>query len=633
MKIEQIDLLAKEVLKHKRLYYKGTPEIEDEEYDKLEEQLKKYDPDNQVLKMVGSDFFSSKKIKHSKKMLSLDKKYEIKELTSWINQNEVVGLFKMDGSSASVIYKNGKLSLVKTRGDGEYGENITAPAIYIKSLIGNIDIIEDETEIRGEIVCSHGDFEKLSKEMIKRGLDKPKSPRNVVAGILGRKDHIDLAKYLTFYAFDLLSNIDYRSEMDKINKLEQLKFKCPNPVIINNEKELLNFIEKTKEYMSSGDFLIDGSVFIFNNLSEQINLGYTSHHPKYKMAFKFQSEGEVTALENIEWQISRFGVYTPVGIVSPVEMDGATISKVTLHNLKTVKMFNLKKEDEIKIVRSGEVIPKFLEVVNSSNHKLEIPDKCYFCNTKLKEDDVRLICENSSCIGRKEEYILNFIQKIGIDDLSGKRVRAMMNHGLIKDIPDIFKITLKDLLELPNTKERMANKLLKNIEKSKETNIIKFLSSLNFTGGARKSTELLIENGYNSWESLFSLKEENLLEIKGFAKKKAKDYIESLNENRKLISELIELGFVITFPIMEKSSNSLEGLIFCITGDLQEFKSRKELEMLIKANGGKSSSSVSSQTSYLICNEKSSSSKYKKAEDLGVTIITEKEFLEKVSNG
>ena len=621
---ERIQLLSQEVLKHKRLYYKGQKEIEDEEYDILEEELRKLDPKNPVLSMVGSDFFSGEKIKHDKKMLSLNKKYDINELIDWVEDQKLLGMFKVDGSASSIMYEKGKLKLAKTRGNGEYGENITAGVLYIpsikKKLSKNID-----AEIRGEIYCKHDRFEFLCQEMERRGLDTPKSPRNVVAGILGRKDHVDLAEYLDFLSFDFICDEHFDYENEKIDLLKENKFETPKIKKITNTYELNEYIEEVKNFFDNGNYLIDGAVFVYDDIRVQEEKGYTSHHPKYKMAFKFQSEGTETTLTDIEWQISRFGVYTPVGVVSPVELDGATITKVTLHNLKTVKLFNLKKEDTIKIVRSGEVIPKFLEVVEESDNELEIPKKCFYCDNDLIEEEVRLICDNTNCNGRHKEYILNFIKKIGIDDLSEKRLEPMMEMGMVSTVEDIYKLTKEDLLKLPQTKARLADKILKNINKSKKINIIKFLSSLNFVGGARKNTELLIEEGYDSFDKIFNLSVDDLLKIKGFAEKKANDYIRSLHDNRDLIFNLIELGFEIEWPKVNKGG-VLEGKQFCITGDLNIAENRKQLEKIIKENGGKASSSVSKNTDYLICNEESSSSKYKKAQSLNIPIITEKEF-------
>lgn len=619
---KRIKGLVKEIKKHKALYYNGTPEIDDESFDRLEDELKKIDPNNKILKTVGYNTSKGEKVRHEKKMLSLNKEYNIDSLKNWVNEKPVFALFKIDGSACSLIYKNGLFSLAKTRGNGEFGENITSSCKFLKDIPNEISDMSD-LEIRGEVFCTIENFKKLCIEMDKRGLDKPKSPRNVVAGVLGRKDHKDLASFFSFFAFELLSDKDLNEDV-KHENLFKLGFQTPPSNLIKNSEQLEDFIKKTKDFMSNGSYLIDGAVFSINDVQEQKKLGYTSHHPKYKMAFKFQSEGTTTKLNDIAWQISRFGVYTPVGIVEPVEVDGATISKVTLHNLKTVELYNLKKGDLIKIVRSGEVIPKFLEVVQSSNNKMDIPFKCEYCGNRLLSDDVRLVCDNLNCTGRHSEYILNFVQKIGIDDLSDKRLEPMIKSKMISSIPDIYKITKKDLLSLPQTKDKLADKILLNINNSKNVDIVKFLSSLNFVGGARKSTEELISQGYDSFEKLFNLKIDDLLEIDGFADKKANDYLESLNQNKIIIDELLKLGFNVMFP--SKKSDVLVGKTFCITGDVKIANNRKEFEELIKSNGGKCSSSVSSKTDFLICNEKSSSSKYKKAEELKIQILTEEDF-------
>ena len=621
----RIQELAKEILKHKKLYYSGQKEIEDEEYDALEMELTSLDPENPVLSVVGSEFFEGEKVKHETKMLSLDKTYIEKDLEKWMGNHILIGTYKIDGNSSSLIYENGKLTLAKTRGDGEYGEKITNQVMFIPSVPKNIKY-KNQAEIRGEIYCTHEKFELLVEEMVKRGIDRPKSERNIVAGILGRKDHRDLAEYLDFFAFDYLTEEELETEEDKCKKIQEHDFVLPPMKKISSKKELNAFVKQTESFMNEGDYLIDGAVLSYNSLDEQEKAGFTGHHPKFKIAFKFMGEVKETKLVDVHWHISRFGVLTPVGEIEPVELSGATITNVTLHNLNAIKTFNLKKGDTVKIIRSGEVIPKFLSVVKSSNNKLEIPKNCHCCQTELIQEEVRLICPNEECVGRHEEYILNFIQKIGIDDLSEKRLEVMITKGLVTDIPSLYRLTEEQLLTLPSTKEKLAKKIIKNIESSKKVNIIKFLSSLSFVGGARKNTELVLDNGVSNFEELFNLNVEALLKIKGFAKKKATDYVESIQRNRDLINELLELGFEVEFP--EKAGDTLKGITFCITGEVHVASNRKELEKLIKSLGGSASSSVSSKTNYLICNEESSSSKYKKAQDLGIPILTEEQFQE-----
>lgn len=624
----RIKELSELILKHKDLYYSGKKEIEDEEYDALEKELSKLDPENYSLKVVGSVFFDGEKVKHEKKMLSLEKTYIEDIMLKWREDNVLIGTYKVDGNSASLVYNDGSFTIAKTRGDGEFGENISSQVVHISTIPKTIKT-KNKVEVRGEIYCSMENFAKLAEEMVKRGIDKPKSERNIVAGILGRKDHKDLASYLSFFAFDYLSDEEATSEESKMKKLKDEKFILPMMKKISSDKDLQEFIKQTQSFMENGEYLIDGAVLTINDISKQEELGYTSHHPKYKLAFKFEGEVKETKIVDINWQISRFGVLTPVGEIEPVELAGATITNVTLHNLRTVKLFDLKKGDTIKIIRSGEVIPKFLSVVNSLDKELEVPTVCEFCNNGLVHEDVRLICPNSDCSGRHEEYILNFIHSIGIDDLSEKRLKNMMQLNLVKTIPDLYRITEEDMKKLPKTQEKMARKIVKNIEKSKQVNLIKFLSSLSFAGGARRTTELVLENGVKTFADLFNLKEESLVEIKGLAKKKASDYVDSIQANKDLINELLELGFEVEFP--KSSGDLLKGKTFCITGEINIAESRKSLENIIKSNGGACSSSVSKKTDYLVCNEESSSSKYVSAKGLGIKIITEEEFQKEFS--
>lgn len=623
MQNNQILLLEKEIMYHKKLYYSGQEIISDAEYDKLEEQLRKLDPDNNVLKVVGSSFFNNEKIKHSTKMLSLNKVYEFNELIKWSKNFELVGNFKIDGSSASLVYKDNKLSIAKTRGDGVYGENILNKCLYITDIVKTLSF---NCEIRGEIFCTFSNFEKLKKEMKKRGLSEPSSPRNIVAGILARKEHSDLAQFLSFKAFDVLdSSMEFKSEYDK-NIFLTHYFDTPPFKLLKNKEDIKQYLKLIKEFQQKGDFLIDGAVFAINNLKEQKNQGETSHHPKYKMAFKFESEFAITKLKKIDWQISRFGVYTPVGIIESTNLQDAIITKVTLHNLKTIRMFNLKKGDVIKIIRSGEVIPKFIETIEESQNNLLIPKKCEYCHSQLQEDDVRLFCNNQSCSGRQFYYFLNFVKKIGIEDLSESRLREVIKTFKINTPIDLYKLKEKDFLLLKNTKDKMANKLYHNIQKSKKVELTQFFNALNFKSGAKKSTELLLKSGYNTLEDFLNLKIENIINIKGFGDKKANDYVNSIQQNKKLIQEFLNIGFNISIP-ERKDNKKMLHISFCITGSLEK-ASRKDYQDIIINNGGVYNSSVSKNTDYLITNSTDESSKLIKAKKLNIPIISENDFIE-----
>lgn len=615
---------------HKSLYYQGSPKISDHEYDQLEEDLKKIDPENPVLQLVGSAASNLKKVKHDTKMLSLDKKYEYKELADWAKDHDIVSVFKIDGVGCSLIFENGILTLGKTRGDGSVGEDITEKVKWVSNIPMSI-ANKNKVEIRGELYCSEKDFFELSEVMMERSLEKPKNQRNIVAGLIGRKDHIDLCRFIKFMAFDYISeNLEINTEFKKLDMVAKEKFEVPEYTLHKKMKGVEQIIEETKVFMSEGDYLIDGIVFTLNDLKLHEELGSTAHHPRYRMAYKFRGESKTTKIERIAWSISRNGILTPVAEVEPVELSGASISRVTLHNYGMVKQHELKKGDVIEIIRSGEVIPKFLSVVKPADGKISYPKKCPICKTDVEEVDIRILCPNQNCPGKLRESILNYIQKIGIDDLSSKRLEEMIKKELVTEIKDLYSLSLEKLLTLDKTKEKLANKLLATIENSKDVEIVTFLSALGIQGGAINKCERVVNHGYNTIEKILQLTVEQLVEVEGFAEKSATEFITSLKSKNNLIKDLIKVGVKIRGrEIKEKSDSAISGKSICITGSLS--RKRSDIENVIRENGGKAVGSVSKNTDYLITNEtEAKSSKYKKAISLDIPIITEDEFFEMI---
>ncbi|MEE2743748.1 MAG: hypothetical protein VYD54_07550, partial [Bdellovibrionota bacterium] len=483
--MSKVQKLEDLIIRHKALYYQGRPEITDQEYDKLEEELKNLDPENYALTLVGTSIKSGSKVKHSTKMLSLDKTYSLEDLKKWIDERSVVSTPKIDGMSGSLIYKNGHLHMAKTRGDGSYGEDITEKVTWMSSIPKTIKEKSD-LEIRGEIFCLQNNFLVLKTEMEKLGLEVPSSQRNIVAGLISRKENIPLCKHLSFKAFEILSNtLAPKLESEKITILKKLNFDLPKFEIHETFETVEKEILWVRDFMEKGDYLVDGLVFSFNDLILHTSLGETSHHPRYKMAFKFQGEVKTATIQEVKWNVSRNGILTPVAKINPTELSGAQITNVTLHNYGVVRDSGLKPGDQIEITRSGEVIPKFLSVIKSIDGKVKLPDLCPSCKRPIEIVDIRILCKNSKCPAQIKESILNFIQKINIDDLSSKRLEEMMKIGLVKTIPDLYRLSFDDLMKLDKTKEKMANKLLENISKTKsETDLITFLSSLGLNGGA-----------------------------------------------------------------------------------------------------------------------------------------------------
>jgi len=619
--MDRVRELEKLIRYHKALYYSGTPEISDFDYDELETELKKLDETNPILNLVGTELKSLDKVKHDTKMLSLGKTYVVDDLLKWSEGKEVLGIFKVDGVSCSLIYESGKLVMAKTRGDGQFGENITNKVKWTSGVPQTIDTL-DRIEIRGEIYCDEESFIKLSETMMESGLDKPTSQRNIVAGLVGRKENIDLCRFLNFKSFDVIG-LDFEKETQKYdflinNNFESLEYKLPK-----NRSDYQDMIDEAKLFMSEGEYLIDGLVFVYNDIKLHKELGETAHHPRYKMAFKFQGETKNTVINSITWQVSRNGYLTPVGEVEPVEISGAKISRVTLHNFGMVKQFNLKSGDEIEIVRSGEVIPKFLQVIKESQNDFFQPVNCPSCENPVVEEDIRLVCKNISCPAQVKEKILNFIQKIGIDDLSSKRLDEMLRVKMITTIEDIYKVKYDELLTLDKVKEKLATKLIDSINNSKNADLITFLSALGITGGAYNKCEKVVNAGFDTIEKVLEMNVEKLSHIEGFAEKSATEFVRSIREKTELIKTLMSLGF--EFTTSEALESPLSGLKICITGSLSE--KRSNVEAKIRQLGGAVVGSVSKNTNMLLTNEtEAKSSKYKKALDLGIEIINEEKL-------
>ncbi|MEX0798305.1 MAG: NAD-dependent DNA ligase LigA [Bacteriovoracaceae bacterium] len=626
-KPSEVKRLENEILRHKNLYYRGKPEISDYEYDEIEEKLRQLDPANHVLAMVGSQYFQGEKVEHATKMLSLNKTYKLEELARWADGREIVSTFKIDGSSCSLVYKKGVLTLGKTRGDGKIGEKITNKILHIEHIPKVLEAYKNDFEARGELFCREEDFIHLAQEMGSLNLEKPTSQRNIVAGLLGRKDNVELAKYLSFQAFEFLADDGrLKSEEEKFKLLRDLGFETPEFNKSSTQKEIEARIEEAREFMSQGDYLIDGLVFSFNDLELHDRLGETAHHPRYKIAFKFQGEVKSSVIKSLSWQVSRNGVLTPVANIEKVELSGAQVSRVTLHNLGMVRQFELKKGDRINLVRSGEVIPKFIDVVSSSSNKFSYPLNCPSCGEKTYVEDIRLVCKNPICPDKVKDEILNFIRKIGIENLSDKRLEELIRAKLVTDIPSLYDLSPEKLMSLEKVKEKLAAKIVESVQASKDVDLTAFLASLGVSGGAYNKCEKVVSNSYDTIEKVLELTPEKLVEIESFAEKSAEEFSRSIHEKKDLIQSLLDKGVKIKKSAV-KTDTKIAGKKFCVTGSLS--LKRSDLQKMIKQNGGIAVSSVSSATDFLITNDKeSSSSKFKKAKQLDVPIITENQFFQ-----
>ena len=621
--------LEQEITRHKALYYQGRPEISDEDYDRLEAKLKQLDPTNPVLELVGSPLDqSTDKIRHQRRMLSLEKTYEASDIADFLKLGPLVSIFKIDGSSCSLIYEDGRLVAAKTRGDGSVGENILAKAGFIPAIPKRIPR-RQRLEVRGEIFCRASAFHAISEDMTSLKLDRPTSQRNIVAGLLGRKEHIQLVQHLSFQAFDWIEDkLPVTTEVAKLEHLAAQGFDVPAFERHTDEASLADRVEETRRFLAEGDYLIDGLVFVLDDLRQHEELGETSHHPRFKLAFKFPGETKSAAILDITWQVSRNGVLTPVAEVEPTELSGAQISRVTLHNMGVVVDFSLKPGDRIEIIRSGEVIPKFLSVLESRPGAPSIPGECPSCATPTVREDIWLLCPNELCPAKQMEVILHWIRQVNVEDLSEKRLQEMIGQGLVSSIPDLYRLSVNDLLTLDKVKEKLATKIYENIQKTKQLDLVTFLSAIGVEGVSRAKAERIVANGHNAIDKVMALDAQTLVAIEGFAEKSAVDIVRSIGTKRKLVTALQDVGIEIAAS-ETYGEGVFSGKKICITGALSA--PRAEIEKLIKRHGGAVVGSVSKNTDYLLTNDTNpASSKYKKALELGTTVVSESDFLKMI---
>jgi DNA ligase (NAD+) len=632
---KQVADLAEEILRHKKLYYAGTPEIADSAYDQLEDKLKRLVPEHPALQKVGTEPVSNlPKVPHDRPLLSLQKTYDLQELHSWMDGKPVVGTIKVDGNSLSIVYQKGVLDVGKTRGNGLIGEDVTAKVRWVSDILQRLSIT-DKIEVRGELYCTESQFMRLSESMVELGFDRPTSPRNIVAGLLGRKGNAELMRFINFFAFDAVvyeGVLTFKTEMEKFAWLAKQGFNLPMHERLVTPAGVDAYLERTKKLLEEDEIGLDGAVFTYDDLALHEELGNTSHHPRYKMSFKWQGQTAQAKIKKVTWATSRLGVVTPVAVIEPVFLSGAKITNITLHNAANVKAYNLKSGDVIEIVRSGEVIPKFLQVVTAAAGEYLWPQQCPACSANLLFDDVRLKCPNvQSCPAQQLGTIVNWIRSAEIDDLSEKRVVHLIDAGLVTSMVDLYKLSVEDFYKLPQTKEKMATKLHGNIQRSRTLPLARFFNGLGIEGVGLTSWEKLL-TFFPTLEAMLAANASDIQAVEGFAEKSATQIVNGLKEHRTLIQELLSAGVTPTAPTTNHQNaegGALFGKTIVITGALS--RPRDEVEAVIKAAGGKLGSAVSKNTFAVVTEDPNiDSSKMRKARELGVQTWSEVDLMKAI---
>ena len=654
---ERIEFLSSEIARHSELYYNhSAPEISDSEFDSLWDELKKLDPDNEVLHRVGPEPLpGTEKVEHMFPMLSLDKGTTDDDIIHFVTQSTSAGKRylaqpKLDGSALSLEYISGNLHRAATRGSGERGEDVTLNAKLVENIPTRLNY-PYTIHVRGEVVMPLKIFEEKYS-------DVSPNPRNLCSGAIRQKhgDGKAEASDLIFCAYDVKFPSDppianYDSEL-----LDWLKKAGIEPApwkIFESETPEDEMIEYTKEWSlkrSSYEYEIDGIVFKVDELDNREKLGFTAHHPRWALAWKFPSQEAHSVLLDVDWQTGRTGSVTPVARIAPQMVGGVTVENVTLHNVGEVERLRIKIGDKVKITRRGDVIPKIIENLGPassndlrdryhadgtkfsgslSHRDIIIPQICPACDRSLIMEGAFLRCLSLDCGARTARSLTYWCRSLEIDGIGEKLIETLLDNELIKSISDMYRLTHDQLSELDRMGNKSANNVISELDKTRRMNLAKFLHALGLERiGPEVATS--ISQHFTSLEKLLHWVDEGenseLTEIDGIGEKVALIFREGIIKRRLLIDEL--KGIISVTDEGKKSGGILDGLSFCITGSLS--RPRKEIAEDIKNVGGKVVSSVSGNLDYLVAGE-SAGSKLQKAENLGVKILSEQDLLKLVN--
>ena len=654
MNLEEARLIAKkyreEIEYHNKKYYEeDAPEIDDFEYDKLvrnleeleerfPELLKQSSPTQKVGGKASQKFSP---VVHEVKMESLHDSFSIEEIISFekkvrnsVQNPKYVVEPKIDGLSVSIEYENGKLVRASTRGDGFVGEDITENILTISSLPKKISSDVSYLEVRGEVFMSKENFLNLTKYQESEGLKSFKNPRNAAAGSLRQKDsRITASRNLDIFIFNIqkIDGKEFKSHKESLEFLKNLSLPVvPICTECENIEEILKEINRIGNIKSELPYQTDGAVVKLDLLKERDLLGSTSKFPRWAEAFKYPPEEKKTKLLDIEINVGRTGVLTPVGILAPVFVSGSTISRVVLHNQDFISEKDIRIGDEVVIRKAGEIIP---EVVKVDSHKenseqFVFPKVCPSCKSEVVkvEGEVALRCVNMDCPAQLLRNLIHFVSKgaMDIDGLGETIVKNMVSQNIIKSAHDIYNLKLEDISSMERMGDKSAENLINSIEKSKSRGLDKFIFALGIRHVGQKESKLIAKT-FKSIDNLMIADEEDISQIDGIGDIIAKSIVSyfKIPQNIELIENLKNCGINMEFKD-NVIDNKLIGKSFVLTGTLQKYI-RTEASKLIESLGGTVTSSVSKKTSYVLAGSEPGS-KVDKAKKLGVDIISEEEF-------
>lgn len=630
----------------KSYYQEDTSIISDREYDLLYDELLKLEKetgitmsDSPTIK-VGYEVLSNlTKVRHSSKMLSLDKTKDAEVLKSFLGDNKGLLSWKMDGLTVVLKYENGELTKALTRGNGEVGEDITHNAKVFKNIPLKISYT-GELVIRGEAVISYKDFEKINETLDEN--EKYKNPRNLCSGTVRQlNSEIAAKRNVCFIAFSLVSDIDMDlkdSKAEKMKKLSEFGFSIVEGKIVD-KNNIVDTVYDFEKKIPKNEFATDGLVLTYDSISYSKSLGTTAKFPKDSIAFKWKDELAETTLKDIIWNTSRTGLINPIAVFEPVELEGTTVNKASLHNLSIVENLKLGIGDKITVYKANMIIPQVAENLTKSN-SFVIPKKCAVCGGETEivkmKDGKALKCINPNCEAQAVLEIVHYTSRdaLNIEGLSEATVEKFIQKGFIKNYTDLYRLEkFKDeIIKTEGFGEKSYEKIINSVEKSKNAALENFIFGLGINNVGLSNAKLLCKKFDYDFEKIKNASFEDLIEIDGFGDVIAYSIIKyfQVEKNVKLAEDALSF-----LNIKKSDENNNEQILlgknFVITGDVHNYKNRKELQKEIEAFGGKVTSSVTSKTTYLINNDiTSNSSKNKKANELGIDIITEEQFIDMI---
>lgn len=659
--LAEADKLRQEIRHNEYLYYVlDAPEITDAEYDRMMVRLRELEvrypdsiPADSPTQRVGGRASSQfTEVRHLEPLLSLGNVFSAEELRAFDervrsglpvgSKVEYVMEPKIDGLACSLIYENGKLVRAATRGDGVVGENVTANVRTIRSIPLTLKVPEGEAvpellDVRGEVYMPRQAFMRLNEQRAERGESEFANPRNAAAGSLRQLDpQVTASRSLSFFAYYLVGEGAQSKHSESLALLAHYGFKVSeNYKVVENIDEAIKYIGDFNELRQGLSYDTDGAVIKVNDVYQQRILGATGKDPRWATAYKYPPEQAETTLEDIDWRVGRTGVLTPTAVLTPVKLSGSVISRATLHNEDFIRAKDIRIGDRVVINKAGEIIPEVLRVVaekrTGDEKEVEIPSVCPECGWRVERqgEEAAIRCTNPHCPALGREGLIHFVSRdaMNIDGCGPSVINALLDAGLVRDAADLYSLRKEDLLKLERMGEKSADNLLAALAESKKNELDKLLFALGIRHVGAKVARILATE-FGSMEKLQQAQPEELAQIRDIGDKIAESAVTWLNvpANIDLVERLAAAGLTMTFtPPASQEDNPFFGKTLVFTGTMPTL-GRAEAKTMAQDVGAKVSGSVSKKTDYVIAGAEAGS-KLEKAQQLGVTVIDEAEFL------